>query len=322
MYRADGPRSGRNGNPRTSTHATDDRARPLPHRGRRRRRGRHRGIVRPRDDRPWRCDLPTGGVTWVSCPVTTIARAAPFADAGHPRRHRPRDEPLAALGASEGGIYERFAYGVASVRRGSKSIDDGPNSAPRTTEAGSSARPPRRGSGAVHAALGPGAPPRPGEVDRNEAWMRMLVTKSPPPPRSLCTTTDSRCGRPSRNGTWGIRPTRCGRTIWRRRRRRPTPRCGTRCCRLDLTGPIRRSSCRSTNRWRSAHRSAALAPGGQNGPWLNLRDIKRCFEARTYGTDDDIVVRPMASVGGSAPADARRYAIERTSIPTTRRSRR
>ena len=24
--------------------------------------------------------------------------------------------------------------------------------------------------------------------------------------------------------------------------------------------------------------------------WLNLRDVKRCFEARTYGTDDDIVV--------------------------------
>ena len=27
-----------------------------------------------------------------------------------------------------------------------------------------------------------------------------------------------------------------------------------------------------------------------DGVWLNLRDVKRCFEARTYGTDDDIVV--------------------------------
>jgi len=27
-----------------------------------------------------------------------------------------------------------------------------------------------------------------------------------------------------------------------------------------------------------------------DGLWLNFRDIKRCFEARTYGTDDDVVV--------------------------------
>ena len=31
-----------------------------------------------------------------------------------------------------------------------------------------------------------------------------------------------------------------------------------------------------------------------DGLWLNLRDVKRCFEERTYGTDDDIVVE----VGG------------------------
>lgn len=62
--------------------------------------------------------VPTGGVTWVSVAATHrrqgILRrliAAVHADI------EGRGEPLASLTASEGGIYERFGYGVASRSR-------------------------------------------------------------------------------------------------------------------------------------------------------------------------------------------------------------
>ncbi|HEX4984193.1 MAG TPA: GNAT family N-acetyltransferase, partial [Ilumatobacteraceae bacterium] len=63
--------------------------------------------------------LPTGGVTWVSCAVTHRRQGVlrSLMQAIHDDIDA-RDEPLAALGASEGGIYERFGYGVASLRRG------------------------------------------------------------------------------------------------------------------------------------------------------------------------------------------------------------
>jgi predicted acetyltransferase len=62
--------------------------------------------------------LPTGGVTWVSVSVTHRRQ-------GLLRRMMDvlhddivgRGEPLAALGASEGTIYERFGYGVSSHSR-------------------------------------------------------------------------------------------------------------------------------------------------------------------------------------------------------------
>ena len=53
--------------------------------------------------------LPTGGVTWVSCAVTHRRQGVlrSLMQAIHDDIDA-RDEPLAALGASEGGIYERF----------------------------------------------------------------------------------------------------------------------------------------------------------------------------------------------------------------------
>jgi predicted acetyltransferase len=62
--------------------------------------------------------LPTGGVTWVSVAVTHRRQGimSRLLDAVHDDI-RSRGEPLAALTASEGGIYERLGYGVASRRR-------------------------------------------------------------------------------------------------------------------------------------------------------------------------------------------------------------
>ena len=62
--------------------------------------------------------VPTGGVTWVSVAVTHRRQGllTQLMDAIHDDIDA-RSEPLAALTASEGGIYERFGYGIATRRR-------------------------------------------------------------------------------------------------------------------------------------------------------------------------------------------------------------
>ena len=63
-------------------------------------------------------DVPTGGVTWVSVAVTHRRQGVlkQLMQAVHDDIDE-RGEPLAALTASEGGIYERFDYGIATRRR-------------------------------------------------------------------------------------------------------------------------------------------------------------------------------------------------------------
>jgi predicted N-acetyltransferase YhbS len=67
---------------------------------------------------PGGATLPVGGVTWVSVAVTHRRQGllGRLMDALH-RDIDDRDEPLAVLTASEGGIYERYGYGVATRRR-------------------------------------------------------------------------------------------------------------------------------------------------------------------------------------------------------------
>ncbi len=67
---------------------------------------------------PGGASIPVGGVTWVSVAATHRRQgllrrllAAIHTDIDD------RDEPLAVLGASEGGIYGRFGYGVAALMR-------------------------------------------------------------------------------------------------------------------------------------------------------------------------------------------------------------
>jgi predicted acetyltransferase len=67
---------------------------------------------------PGGASLPTGGVTWVH--VATTHRRQGLLTRLMSAVHddlRARGEPLAALGASEGAIYGRFGYGMASVSR-------------------------------------------------------------------------------------------------------------------------------------------------------------------------------------------------------------
>jgi predicted acetyltransferase len=67
---------------------------------------------------PGGASLPMGGVTWVSVAATHRRQGLlrRLLDAVHDDIDE-REEPLAGLAASEGGIYGRFGYGTASVQR-------------------------------------------------------------------------------------------------------------------------------------------------------------------------------------------------------------
>ncbi len=67
---------------------------------------------------PGGATLPTSGVTWVSVSATHTRRGLTRTMMAWLRSEaRRRDEPLLALTASEGGIYERFGYGVSTWHR-------------------------------------------------------------------------------------------------------------------------------------------------------------------------------------------------------------
>ena len=121
--------------------------------------------------------LPMGGLTWVSTAAThrrqgllTKLMARTLADVDR------RGEPVAMLGASEGGIYERYGFGVATVLRAT-SIDR------RMAQVRPEFRPK---PGSVRFVDGDEAlshvsevwsrfhRTRAGEVDRSEAWHRFL----------------------------------------------------------------------------------------------------------------------------------------------------
>jgi predicted acetyltransferase len=217
-----------------------------------------------------------------------------------------RGEPLAALGASEGGIYERFGYGVASVRRGIEIDRRRAQLRPEYQPTSGSVR-------LVHPdeAIALFLPcwerarrNRPGEVSRNETWMRMLVTEA----------TDAATFAVHDDGyaMWKTEPQwNSGHAAHEVRLLdlvAATPEAHAALWHtllsLDLTGPIRSLVVPPDDPLpylltdRRALRTTVL----NDGLWLNLRDVKRCFEAREYGTDDVIVVEADGvrwRIGGS-----------------------
>jgi predicted acetyltransferase len=239
--------------------------------------------------------LPTGGVTWVSCAVTHRRQGVlrSLMQAIHDDVDA-RDEPLAALGASEGGIYERFRYGVASLRRGIE-IDR------RRAQLRPEYRPPPGAVRLVHPdqAVALFLPRwdrarkvRPGEIDRNEAWMRMLVTEVTE--AAVCAVHDDGFAMWKTEPQWHMG--HAAHEVWLHDLAAATPEAHAALWHtllsLDLTGPIRSLVVPVDDPlpYLLTDRRALRTTVVNDGLWLNVRDVKRCFEARTYGTDDDIVV--------------------------------
>ncbi len=138
--------------------------------------------------------VPTGGVTWVSVAVTHRRQGllGRLLEATH-EDIDGRGEPLAALTASEGGIYERFGYGIASRVRVT-AIDRHRAAATTGVRADHARRPARRTRGGAardrrRVGALPASAPRRGEpvgrlvdggVHRHRAERR-----APAPPRRL-----------------------------------------------------------------------------------------------------------------------------------------
>lgn len=239
--------------------------------------------------------IPTGGVTWVAVAVTHRRQgllrrlmAAVHDDIDE------RGEPLAALTASEGPIYERFGYGIASTDR-TIEIDR------RQAEFRDGGAPT---PGAVRLVSGDDLVPvlverwerarrcRPGEISRTETWQRKLVSQ--------------------RTGTWTYAVHADGYAAWKltadwneglpQHELRlgelvaATPEAHLELWRtilsVDLVGPIRSSNVPVDDPlpYLLTNHRVVRTTSVNDGIWLNVRDVPRCFDARTYGSDDDVVI--------------------------------
>lgn len=129
---------------------------------------------------PGGATVPTGGITWVSVDVVHRRRGllGRLMEAVHADL-ADRGEPLAALTASEGGIYERFGYGVATQSR--VTALDRHRAAFRDEFVPSDAAvrivEPESGLDELMAIWERYRVARAGEVNRTEAWWRWLVAE-------------------------------------------------------------------------------------------------------------------------------------------------
>ncbi len=248
--------------------------------------------------------VPTGGVTWVAVSVThrrqgilgrLIAAVHEDIDA--------RSEPLAVLTASEGPIYERFGYGIATWNRRVR-ID-------RRRTAFADAVSPEPGEvrilhgeelvDAITDRWERARSRRPGELSRSDAWHRKLVTE-----RGASTTYAVHA---DGYAAWKVTPNwndghpshllelhelvavtpRAHRVLWHT------------VLSVDLVGPIV-SGCVPMDDplpYLLVDPRSVRTTDVNDGVWVNVRSIRAVFGARTYGTDDEVVVE----------ADGRRWRI-------------
>ena len=245
--------------------------------------------------------LPMGGVTWVSTAAThrrqgVLSRlmARSLADIDR------RGEPVSMLFASEGAIYERYEFGVATCVRVT-SIDR------RLAQIRPEFRPP---SGSVRFVAGEEAlshitdvwrrfhRTRAGEVDRNAAWHRFLSERGAEPqgsygPMNYLAHRDGYAayrieehwndGHPAHN----LRLVELAAVtadahvaLWHT------------VLGVDLVGAIvsRQVPIDDPLPYLLTDPRALRTTGLNDGVWVNIRDVAACFAARTYQTTDKIVV--------------------------------
>lgn len=245
--------------------------------------------------------LPMGGLTWVSTATTHRRQGLLsqlmeryFADVDR------RGEPVAMLAASEGGIYERFGFGICSQVR-STSIDR------RLVQIREEHRPRR---GAVRFVEGDQALQhmmaiwprfcrlRAAEVERSEAWHRFLMevralSMGGYGPALYLAHRDGYVayrieqqwneGRPAHNlriGELIAVTSEAHAGLWHA------------LLSIDLVGTIlsRMSPIDDPLPFLLTDQRAFQTTGLSDGNWANLRNIATCLAARTYSTDDTFVV--------------------------------
>jgi predicted acetyltransferase len=257
----------------------------------------------------------TGGVTWVSVAVTHRRRGLfrRLMDAVH-RDIDEREEPLAALTASEGGLYERFGYGIASQRRVCR-IDR------RRAQIQERFRP---DPGTVRVVEAEDAiddiakvwdrfrTTRAGEIARSEAWHRVVFAEQGPGQIHALHADGYASWKIEHKWNDG----HPAHELWLATMAPVTPEAHVALWQTvlssDLVGPIRTYALPLDDPlpFLLTDQRVVRTTDLNDCLWCNVRDVKRCFGARTYGTDDDLVVevdgaRWRIGAGGVAPVRTR-----------------
>jgi predicted acetyltransferase len=245
--------------------------------------------------------LPMGGLTWVSTAAThrrqgvlTELMARSLADTDR------RGEPVAMLGASEGGIYERYGFGIATQvrvtsvdrrfaqlraefrpRPGTVQFVDGDDAVAHIAQVW--ARYHRR---------------RSGEVDRTDAWHRHLHDMRARPRGEFGSSTylahrDGYAvyriaehwndGHPAHDMNvveLVAISSDAHAALWHT------------LLGVDLVGPItsRQVPVDDPLPYLLTNPRALQTTGLNDGVWVNVRDVAACLASRTYGTTDRLVV--------------------------------
>ncbi|CAN5724498.1 GNAT family N-acetyltransferase [soil metagenome] len=252
--------------------------------------------------------LPTGGVTFVAVAFTHSRQGVLTRLMVEVHRDiDARGEPLAALTASEGGIYERFGYGVATSRR--ITVLDR-----RRAQLATAFRPARRTVSTVEwddpalpdelaARWERICPLRAGEISRSAAWLRAQV------------------GDRGADATWVLHDD--GFASWKVTAQwndghpahelelhdlaAVTPdghvALWDAVLSVDFVGPIRSRVLALDDPlpYLLTDPRALRTVELNDMVWCHVRDVAACFAARSYGTDDELVVESAGSrwqVGG------------------------
>ena len=245
--------------------------------------------------------LPMGGLTWVSTAAThrrqgllTQLMARSLADVDR------RGEPVAMLGASEGGIYERYGFGIATQTRTTTIDRRSAQIRPEFQPKPGSVRFVEGEEAITHVAevWSRSHRQRSGEVDRTDAWHRFIYA-------DMATTRDS--ASPAfylahRDGYAAYRIE----TNWNEGH--PAHKMNVvelvaitgqahvalwhTLLGVDLVGPItsRQLPLDDPLPYLLTNPRALQTTRLSDGVWVNVRDVATCFASRTYGTTDRIVV--------------------------------
>lgn len=239
--------------------------------------------------------VPTGGVTWVSVEVTHRRQGLlrRLMDAIHDDIDR-REEPLAALTASEGGIYERFGYGIATRTRVALIDRSNAHLRPEVVPPVGTTRvvDPVAELQSIMAIWDRFRTQRAGEVSRSEAfWRRFLADAGDYAVHVLhadgyaCWKTDMAWNDGHPAGTLAIHAMapvtpEAHVALWHT------------VLSSDLVGTVRSNKLAVDDPlpYLLTNQRVVRTTNLNDGVWCNVRDVAGCFGARTYGTDDDVVV--------------------------------
>ena len=264
---------------------------------------------------PGGASVPTGGVTWVSVEVTHRRQGLlrRLIDAIH-QDIDDRGEPLAALTASEGGIYERFGYGIATRARVALVDRSGARLRPSFVPPSGTTRvvDPLAELDAIMAIWDRFRTQRAGEVTRSEAvWRNFFADAGDYAVHVLhadgyaCWKTDMAWNDGHPAGTlviYAMAPLTPDAhvALWHT------------ALSSDLVGTIRSNKLALDDPlpYLLTNQRVVRTTNLNDGVWCNVRDVAGCFGARDYGTDDEVIVevdgtRWRIGSGGTARARAK-----------------